>query len=189
MSKRIETFNIWEGNPASRLREINIVGKRIKCCRLMDGSWPLFGRVPDKSCYLKIDSTLFICFEDGDVLELSGWDETFTVSYNYLSDMEQEKNENPDPITDSVINRYIKGKRIVDSTLNGEECTCHYMYLTIELEDGIEIRLEATFQDTLDIALFRSHEDSWAENYMKGSFNKKKLAQLGEDHFISSFMD
>ena len=182
---RIKMFNIWEGNPYSRLSEINIVGKRIKHCRLSDDAWPFFDRVPPKSCYLKIETTLFICFEDGDVLELSGWDETFTVSYNYISEMGDNKNGVPDPITDSVINKYIKGKKIVDSTLCGKECTCHYMYLDIVLEDGIEIRLEATFQDTLDIALFKCHEDSWSENYMKGSYNKEKLVKLSEQRFES----
>lgn len=182
---RIERFSIWEGNPESHLSEINIVGKTIKNCRLMDGCWPFFGRVPPKACYLKIETTLFICFEDGDVLELTGWDETFFVSYNYLSEMGQNKDGNPDPITESVINKYIKGQKILDSTFCGEECSGNYMTLSIDLENGIEIRLEATSEDTLDIALFRNHKDSWAENYLKGSYDREKLVKLSEQHFES----
>ena len=178
MLMRIGNFNIWEGNPNSRLSEINIVGKTIKYLRLDKNAYPFFDRVPEDACYLKIEANLYICFEDGDVLEVSAWDETFTVSYNYYSDYPEFKDEKPDPIIDSVINKYVSGKKISDSTFCGEECYGNYMYLTIELKNGVEIRLEATSQDTLDIALFRNHEDSWAEEYIRGSFNRKKLKEM-----------
>ena len=178
---QIEPFNIYSDNPESRLTDINIVGKTIKCCRLQGDSWPFFGNVPPDACFLKIETNLFICFEDGDVLELSGWDETLTASYNYYSGMPQFADGVPDPVIDSVINKNVRGKKIVDSSFCGEEFGFYSAF--IELEDAMDIRLEATSQNTLDIALFKTINDSRFDKFYRGAFRQKRLLKLSRRHF------
>lgn len=185
----VKEFTICSGIPTSQLSKINIVGKKIKYLKLLEGAWSYFDYheyIPPQACNVISEAVLCICFEDGNVLELFGWDESIDVSFNYYSNYPEFKEEKPDLIIDNVINKYVSGQTVVSSTFNGKEVNFEGFIPimtfcpTIELENEIIIRFEATYDNTLVITLFKNRDDLYEDKYLEGSFYRDELVQLVE---------
>lgn len=151
----VPEFTMIEDNKRE-FAKINIVGKKIAEIRVENGSM-------EGEC-LESGGYHYICFEDGDILTLSGFDETLFLSYNAIRDIDGFKADTADCVLTGEFAEKTFGRTVVRSTLCGKpyegipmgilEELLHVPTVTIELDNGVIIGF-AIECDTLYMGLGR----------------------------------
>ena len=152
----IPEFTLIEDNN-EQLTKIDIVGKTVSDIKV------LCGNIKDN--ILKVDGNLLVCFDDGNILSLSAFDETIFVSYNYIPDTEEFRKETGICSIKGAFAKKTLGRKVVTSTFCGKEYREKPLsWLSdlsgipsgpfIELDNGTVIRFSASSQDDiLDVFL------------------------------------
>lgn len=136
----IPEFSIIEDNN-EQFTKIDIVGKTISDIIVLGGS--------AGKDNLKVDGYLLICFTDGNILGLSAFDATFFATYNYRTDTAEFREETANRSLTGPFARETVGKTVVASTFNGEALHGNPLTLSIELDNGMLLMLEASFSDDI----------------------------------------
>ena len=152
----IPEFTLIEDNNEQFTR-IDIVGKTVSDIKVLGGSM--------KDNILRVDGNLLVCFDDGNILALSAFDETIFISYNYMTDTEEFRKETKNCSIKGAFAKKTLGRKVVSSTFCGKEFrNSPLSWLSdlsgiptgpfIELDNGTVIRFSASSQDDiLDVFL------------------------------------
>ena len=150
--KVVHEFTLIEDNN-SEFAKINIVGKKISDIRVERGF------MEDE--YMGSNSYFYICFEDGNILTLSTYDETLFLSYNTIKDIEGFKTDTADCILYGEFEEKTFGRTVVNSTLCGKPLDdamktimnlMHCPIITMELDNKVTIGFTVDW-DTLYMGL------------------------------------
>ena len=151
----VPEFTMIEDNNRE-FAKINIVGKKISEIRVESGSM-------EGEC-LGSGGYYYICFEDGNILTLSAYDETLYLSYNIIDDVEGLKTDTADCILTGEFAERTFGRTVVCSTLCGKPYDrnplgvfaelLHIPIVTIELDNEVKIGFAIEW-DTLYMGLGR----------------------------------
>ena len=152
----IPEFTLIEDNN-EQLTKIDIVGKTVSDIKVLGGNM--------KDSILRVDGNLLVCFDDGDSLGLSAYDETFFVSYNCMTDSEEFRKATENCSIKGAFAKKTLGRNVVSSTFCGKDYrNSPLSWLSdlsgipsdpfIELDNGTVIRFSASSQDDiLDVFL------------------------------------
>lgn len=151
----VPEFTMIEDNN-KEFEKINIVGKKISEIRVESGSM-------EGEC-LGSGGYYYICFDDGNILTLSAYDETLYLSYNIIDDVEEFKTDTAVCILTGKFAERTFGRTVVRSTLCGKPYDCNPLgvfaellnvpIVTIELDNGVKIGFSIEW-DTLFMGLGR----------------------------------
>ena len=162
-----------------QMKQFNFTGKRIKS--IIDPEdcldYLIHESQSQNECYLDY-GMVFVVFEDGDVFEITGWEDSkregFLVSMNHFVNDKEYKHCKPDLLTDTILGQQCYGKTIKGFKFKREEdniaCDCPH-YIGIEFEDLTCLWFEQIWDTT---TLFLVDEKG---KIMHGNFNRMKLAE------------
>lgn len=152
----ISEFSLIEDNN-DQLTKIDIVGKTVSDIKVLGGNM--------RDSILRVDGNLLVCFDDGNILGLSAYDETFFVSYNSMADTEEFRKVTESCSIKGAFAKNTLGRKVISSTFCGKEYRedplAWMLDLSktptgpfIELDNETVIRFSASSQDdTLDVIL------------------------------------
>lgn len=135
----VHEFSLIEDN-SSEFTKINIIGKKISEIRVEEG-------FIEGDC-IGSEAYYYICFEDGNILTLSSFDETLLLSYNAIIDVEGYEADTADCILTGEFAEKTFGRTVVSSTLCGKPFShsmetimdlMHCPKITMKLDNGVKI--------------------------------------------------